>query len=128
MFSISMMAIEWGDLIQPLLETVLGIVLPIALTALALWVKQLITKAKAEIAEADLGWLLILAEQFVIAAEQAGVTGMIEDLGSEKKAMVLGLLQKAADERGIKVDVEVLSAIIEAAVVEAFGLSEPASG
>lgn len=126
MFSI--LFVEWSDLVQPILETVLSIVLPIALSALALWVKQLITKAKAEIAEANLGWLLILAEQFVVAAEQAGVTGMIEDIGSEKKAMVLGLLQKAADERGVKVDVDVLSAIIEAAVVEAFGLSEPASG
>ena len=126
MFSI--LFVEWSDLVQPILETVLSIVLPIALSALALWVKQLITKAKAEIAEANLGWLLILAEQFVVAAEQAGVTGMIEDIGSEKKAMVLGLLQKAADDRGVKIDVAVLSAIIEAAVVEAFGLSEPASG
>ena len=123
-----LMVIEWGDMIQPLLETILNIVLPIALSAAALWIRQMIVKAKVEIEAANLAWLLILAEQFVVAAEQAGVTGMLEDLGSEKKAYVLGLLQQAAEERGVKVDVAILSAIVEAAVVEAFGLSEPASG
>jgi hypothetical protein len=127
MFDLLAQAVDWGDLIQPLLETVLNIVLPIVLSAAALWIKQLISKAKAEIEEANLSWLLVLAQQLVVAAEQAGVTGMIEDIGEEKKAMVIGLLQKAADERGIKVDVEVISAIIEAAVVDAFGLSEPES-
>ena len=125
---LSQVLLDWSDLLQPILEMILQIVLPVALSALALLIKQWIAKAKAEIEEANLGWLLTLASQFVVAAEQAGVTGMIEDLGEEKKALVIELLQKAADERGIKVDVDVLSAIIEAAVVDAFGLSsrEPA--
>jgi len=124
MFSLQA-AIEWSDLLQPILETLLDVLLPVVLSVVALWIKQLISKAKAEIEEANLSWLLVLARQLVVAAEQAGVTGMIEDIGEEKKAMVVSLLQKAADARGIKIDMEVLSAIIEAAVVAEFGLSEP---
>lgn len=120
-------AINWVDLLQPILQVLLQVLLPVVLSAIAVWVKQLISKAKAEIEDANLQWLLALAQQFVLAAEQAGVVGQIEDLGEEKKKMVIELLQKAADSRGLKLDVSVLSAIVEAAVVSAFGFSEPST-
>ncbi len=113
----------FADLLQPFLVTVLEILLPIVLGALAIWINSLIAKAKAEIAARNLEWLLVLAGQFVTAAEQAGIIGELEDIGKAKKQMVVEMLQAAADERGIKIDAAVLSAIIEAAVVDAFGFS-----
>lgn len=112
-----------ANLLQPFLETALEILLPVVLGALAIWIRSLIAKAKAEIANRNLDWLLVLAGQFVAAAEQAGIIGEIENLGEAKKQMVVDMLQAAADARGIKIDADALSAIIEAAVVDAFGFS-----
>ncbi len=113
-----------ADLLQPFLMTVLEILLPVVLGALAIWIRSLIAKAKAEIANNNLDWLLVLAGQFVAAAEQAGITGEIVNLGEAKKQMVVDMLQAAADARGIKIDADALSALIEAAVVEHFGFSK----
>lgn len=115
---------DWSDLVQPLLETVLSIMLPIVLGFVAVWLKGLLAKVKAEMSESQLAFITVLAGQLVLAAEQSGLTGAIEDIGEAKKAMVIAALQTAADERGIKISVELLSAIIEAAVVDAFGLSK----
>ncbi len=113
-----------ANLLQPFLETMLAIFLPVVLGFLAVWIRSWIAKAKAEIAARDLEWLLVLAGQFVAAAEQAGITGELENLGEAKKQMVVAMLQASADARGIKIDADALSALIEAAVVDAFGFSK----
>ncbi len=113
----------FANILQPFLEVVLEILLPVVLGFVALWVRSMIANAKAEIAARNLEWLLVLAGQFVAAAEQAGITGELENLGEAKKQMVVDMLQAAADQRGIKIDADALSAIIEAAVVDAFGFS-----
>jgi hypothetical protein len=114
---------DWSDLVQPLLETVLAVMLPIVLGFVAVWLKGLLAKVKAEMSESQLAFVTALAGQLVLAAEQSGLTGAITNVGEEKKAMVLAALQQAATDNGIKINVELLSAIIEAAVVDAFGLS-----
>ncbi|KKK79231.1 hypothetical protein LCGC14_2835550, partial [marine sediment metagenome] len=91
-----------ANLLQPFLETMLAIFLPVVLGFLAVWIRSWIAKAKAEIAARDLEWLLVLAEQFVAAAEQAGITGELENLGEAKKQMVVDMLQAAADQRGLR--------------------------
>lgn len=115
---------NWSDLVQPLLETVLSLLLPIVLGFVAVWLKNLVAKIKAEMSESQLAFITALAGQLVLAAEQSGLTGVITNVGEEKKAMVMAALQAAADEKGIKINVELLSAIVEAAVVDAFGLSK----
>jgi len=120
---LTQMVMGWSDLVQPLLETVLSIMLPIVLGFVAVWLKGLLAKIKAEMSESQLAFITALAGQLVLAAEQSGLTGAITNVGEEKKAMVLAALQQAANDNGIKINVELLSAIIEAAVVDAFGLS-----
>lgn len=115
---------RWEDLLMPLLQTIITVFAPILFGALALWLKQLITKTKAELSTEELALLTQLSQQFVLAAEQSGLTGRIRNLGFEKKAFVLKLLQDEANRRNIKIDVSVLDALIESAVVEAFGTSE----
>jgi len=121
---LTQMVMGWSDLVQPLLETVLSIMLPIVLGFVAVWLKGLLAKIKAEMSESQLAFITVLAGQLVLAAEQSGLTGVITNIGEEKKAMVIAALQQAADDNGIKISVELLSAIIEAAVVDAFGLSK----
>jgi hypothetical protein len=113
-----------ANLLQPFLEIVLAIFLPVVLGFLAVLIRSWIAKAKAEIEARNLDWLLVLAGQFVAAAEQAGITGELENLGEAKKQMVVDMLQAAADQRGIRIDADALSALIEAAVVDAFGFSK----
>lgn len=115
---------DWSDLVQPLLETVLSIMLPIVLGFVAVWLKGLLAKVKAEMSESQLAFITALAGQLVLAAEQSGLTGAITNIGAEKKAMVMAALQQAADDNGIRINVGLLSAIVEAAVVDAFGLSK----
>lgn len=112
-----------ADLLQPFLVTVIGTLLPVVLAFVVVWIRSLIAKAQAEIATRNLEWLLVLAGQFVAAAEQAGIIGELENVGEAKKQMVIEMLQAAADERGIRIDAATLSALIEAAVVDAFGFS-----
>jgi hypothetical protein len=122
-------AIDWGALIQPVLETLLQLLLPVVLGLVGVWVKRLSDKVKAELSSEQLAFLTAIAQQLVVAAEQSGLIGAIEDAGEAKKQMVLAQLQQIADEKGIKINVEALSAIIEAAVVAEFGFSfkeEPA--
>ena len=115
---------DWSDLVQPLLETVLSVMLPIVLGFVAVWLKGLLAKVRAEMSESQLAFITALAGQLVLAAEQSGLTGAITNIGAEKKAMVMAALQQAANDNGIRINVELLSAIVEAAVVDAFGLSK----
>ena len=116
--------IDLNALLQPFLESVLTILAPILIAMLAVYLNKLLTKMKAELSNEQLVYLTELAHQFVNAAEQSGLTAVIENVGMAKKEMVMALLQAEANARGIKIDVEILSAIIEAAVVEEFGLSK----
>jgi hypothetical protein len=117
--------IEWGTLLQPILVTLIQILLPVILGALALWLKELIAGARAKLSTEQLAFMESLASQLVLAAEQSGLTGAISDLGAEKKQWVIDQLQAVADAKHIKLDMDQLSALVEAAVVAAFGLSEP---
>ena len=47
------------------------------------------------------------------AAEQSGLTGLIQNLGPEKKAYAAGLALKYLDQYGIQVDSQLLSGLIE---------------
>jgi hypothetical protein len=111
-------------LLQPFLETLLQVLAPIVVALLAVWLKGVLAELKAKISVEHLNFLTALAHQFVVAAEQTSLTGEIKNIGAVKKALVLALLQSEADAHNIKIDVDTLSAIIEAAFVAEFGLSK----
>lgn len=115
----------FGDLLQPILEALLTILVPAVLGLLAAWLKALRDKIYQEMDARGLSYLRDFAIVLVKAAEQAGFIGEIRDVGEAKKSMVIALLQAEADRVGIKIDVDKLSAIVEAAVVEVFGFSGP---
>ena len=113
-----------GALLQPVLEVLITVLAPAVLGLLAAWLNSLREKINTEIEERGLQQLREYAIALVKAAEQAGIIGELEDVGEAKKQMVLELLQAEADRLGIQIDVQALSAIIEAAVVDVFGFSE----
>ena len=117
---------EWNEFVQPILEMLLQALLPVVIGFVAAWEKAMISKAKAELEASQFAFLIDLADVLVVAAEQSGLTGELKNVGAEKKAYVLAALEAAAAAKGIKIDAEALSAIIEAAVVAAFGFSEEA--
>jgi len=107
---------------QPLLDAVadfvqkgLLILLPGLASAAVVWVKLELDKRK-------LLWVLKrYAPMVVQEAERLGYLGKIND----KKAYAVGLLQKALNQYGLgKVDSELVSLEIEAAVIQEFNWQE----
>jgi len=54
----------------------------------------------------------------VLAAEQSGLTGLIQNIGPEKKAYAAGMALKYLDQYGIKVDPQLLGGLIESHLLE----------
>lgn len=103
-------------LLQPLLETVIRVAVPIVMGFVVLGIQALIKQVQARMTKDQLATLRGLATTFVFAAEQTGLSSAVLTAGAEKKAWALNALQAEADRRGIKVDVSTLDALIEAEV------------
>jgi LL-H family phage holin len=113
-----------STLLQVLLETIITVALPIVLTHLVLWINSQIKNTRAQMSKEQLALTEMLVKQFVRAAEQSGLSGQIKAAGAEKKAYVLALIRAELEERQISINLEVLDAMIEAAVNDAFGKIE----
>lgn len=111
---------DWSSIIQTALEMAIQILLPVALGFVVIFIKQQISAIKSKLAQENLAIAGSFVKAFVLAAEQSGLTGKLNNVGEEKKAWVLAQLDAALNVRGIDLDFEVLSALIEAAVYEAW--------
>ena len=110
---------DWTGILSRVLEAILVAVLPVLFASLAGF---LVAKAKLFWAQAK-EWnptVTDLAERAahfaVVAAEQAGAAKLIED----KKAYALNIAELWLKERNITIDLYLLDAAIEKAVLEAF--------
>src|SRR5512141_661367 len=110
-----------SKLLQSALETVITVSLPIILVYLVNWINAQVRHASAKLSREQLDTVYVIINQLVRAAEQSGLTGQLEATGAEKKAYVLALLRQELDERGINLNLELLDAMVEAAVHDAFG-------
>lgn len=111
---------DWSSIIQTALEMAIQILLPVALGFVVIFIKQQISAIKSKLDQENLAIAGSFVKAFVLAAEQSGLTGKLNNVGEEKKAWVLAQLDAALNVRGIDLDFEVLSALIEAAVYEAW--------
>lgn len=107
-------------LLQNALETIITVGLPIVLAVLVKWINAQIVAASAKLSRQQLDTVNIIIENLVRAAEQSGLAGQIEKAGEAKKAYVLALLRQELEERKININLELLDAMIEAAVHDAF--------
>jgi hypothetical protein len=110
-------------LIQTLLLTLIQVLVPVFLGFAIVWVKGQIEAGKAKLSKEQLDMMTSLAQKFVLAAEQNGLTGAIKDEAAAKKEWALLRLESEMDQRGIHMDVRLLSDAIESAVHEAFKMS-----
>lgn len=111
---------EYSELLQKSLEVAIQVLLPVVLGFLVVFIRAKIAEVKSKIPQEQMQFASALAKMLVLAAEQNGLIGALEDVGEEKKRWVMGMLDQALKERGIVLDLETLSAMIEAAVHEAF--------
>jgi hypothetical protein len=107
-------------LIQTLLMTLIQVMVPVLLGFLVALSKTIIDQAKSRMSQEQLAFASDLARQLVLAAEQNGLTGAIK--AAAKKEWVILRLESELAKRGVKLDIHVLSDLIEAAVHETFKL------
>lgn len=99
-----------------LLEQVLLVVLPVLAAAATAWIAQKVREGAARLTEHQRKVLLAVVQTAVLAAEQAGAAGYVKD----KKAYALEVAQGWLKQQGVKIDLGLLDAAIEAAVLEEF--------
>ncbi len=110
---------EWNIVFSAVLQKLLEVFLPILAVTI---VGFLIAKIKYWLAEAkawnpDITELLEQAVKFAVtAAEQAGASKLIED----KKTYAFDVAERWLELHGIKIDLDLIDAAIEAAVYEKF--------
>lgn len=109
-----------SEILQLLLETVIKVLLPVALSYLVVFINAKIKEAKASTYAADIATAAALIYQLVLAAEQNGLIEAIKNEGVEKKKYVLDLAEKELAKHNISLDLDVIDALIEAAVHQAF--------
>jgi len=108
------------DFVSQFLEMLLAAALPILAGYAVVWVKSQVETAKAKLIErqsTDLVWAIESAAQMAVkAAEQAKLAGFIE----EKKEYALEVATLWLKARGMTINLQLLEAAIEAAVLEEF--------
>jgi hypothetical protein len=110
----------WLDFLSAFLQKFLEVVLPVLATALAglaiAWITKLINDVKARLTE-DQEWIINQAiEAAVLAAEQIDLKGVVID----KKDYALQVAMQWLSLKGIKINLNILDARIEAAVFDQF--------
>ena len=110
----------WLDFLSAFLQKFLEVVLPVLATALAglaiAWITKLINDIKARLTE-DQEWIINQAiEAAVLAAEQIDLKGVVID----KKDYALQVAMQWLSLKGIKINLNILDARIEAAVFDQF--------
>lgn len=110
----------WVKLIQNVLLAFLPVIASLAAGALYAWLRKTWAQFKNE--KPDIAWILEQAAAMAVqAAEQAGAAGFIKD----KKEYALGIAQLYLDSKGLKIDLALLDAAIEAAVFAEFNKNKP---
>ena len=107
------------DLLSQALQSLLVALLPILVVFIIRWVKAKTDAALVELEETKPSLYYVLttiAELAVQAAEQMKLAGFIED----KRKYAFEIAQKYLDAKGLEVDIDLIYAAIEAAVLENF--------
>lgn len=109
---------DWSELLGGIAQQILMAILPVLAGIAAAWLAGLAKRAWAQAQQAvgeNWRWALNDGAQLVVrAAQQLFVEN------EDKKNYAVATLQAFLDEKGIKVDLAVIEAAIEAAVLEEF--------
>ena len=116
------MEVDWGLIITKILTILIEMLLPVVLYAGVKWLNQHAKEVAARIDKQQLETARFIIQRLVLAAEQNGLVDGLKKVGAEKKAYVLTMAEQALAARGINMDLDTLDALIEAEVIEAFGM------
>ena len=108
---------DWNEVLSSVLQAVLLVALPPMAVAVYKWISAQAEKLLAEAREWNPTVMDVVcqAARFAVAAaEQAGIGELIED----KKSYALEVAQLWLKEKGIVVDLKLVDAAIEAAVLD----------
>jgi len=112
---------DWGELIQVILETVLALLLPILIGCAVTWLRARQKEIMAGLTDSQRWMLTEAVEVAVKAAEQSGLAGHIENLAGEKKRFAIDAAERYLLSAGLgSVDLGVLADMIEAEVYRQF--------
>ncbi len=109
-----------SGLLETALRIIIELLLPLLLGLIAKFVHEKIQEAKVLKNNAQFVLVQQIVKRFVLAAEQLGLVGMIENIGEEKKKYVMDMVEKELAGRGISIPLETLEAMVEAEVNESF--------
>jgi hypothetical protein len=107
-------------LLQSALQTLIQIMVPVLIGAAIAVAKHYIDEIKSRMSQDQYIFAGELARQVVLAAEQNGLRGAIENEATVKKAWALERLEASLVGKGIHLDLDKLDDLIESAVFEAF--------
>lgn len=109
-----------NEFLSKFAEAVLLAAVPVVVPLVVGWLVSQVQIARARLASElpDLYWVLNNAAKLAVdAAEQAGIAKLITD----KKRYAIEVAELYLAEKGIDIDIELIDAAIEAAVLNEFG-------
>jgi hypothetical protein len=109
---------DWGELIQRISTVLIDIFVPILVVGAVGFFRAQIAKIRSGLSESQWEFAKVLAGTLVMAAEQSGLAGILSNEGAAKRQWVEERLIAELEKRGIKIDVKMLSDLIEASVME----------
>lgn len=105
-----------GEVLQLIIQIIITVLLPVVLTYVGVAVRAWWIKIKAQIPAEQYAFASTLVSQLVLAAEQSGLAGILSNEAQAKKAWVIERAEAELAKMGIKMDLETISDLIEAAV------------
>ena len=111
---------DWGELIQSILETILAIALPVLVGYAVVWLRAKQREIVAGLTD-NQRWMVTEAVRTAVeAAEQSGLAGHIGNMADEKKRFAIVSAERYLYNAGLSIDLDVLSDMIEAEVYRQF--------
>lgn len=112
--------IDWNAILETVLKVIISVALPVLLKLALDWLRIQKTKLE-ESMDSETRYLIKEAVRIaVLAAEQSNLAGLIGEEYKGRKDYALAMAEKWLAPYGITIDLDVLAAMIEAAVMEEF--------
>jgi len=112
---------DWAEILQNILVAVISATAPALIGMVAVWIKLKRDEFMNTLDE-RYAWAIPEAARIaVLAAEQSGLAGLILNEAEVKKRYAIEVAEGYLQQYHIDVDLDVISALIEAAVIEQFG-------
>ena len=106
------------QLLQVAIQVMIAVLIPVVGTLVSLAIHQLTKQIKANVSADQLAVVDGLVKQFVLAAEQYDLGGVLAAVGQKKKTWVINRVADELTKRDIHIDVSLISDLIEAKVLE----------